>query len=494
MRKLGVGLLATLLTFIVAASAHMLPHHKKDRFWQHEQASRNYCGSAEQSASQVYANGAHKEGFCSHLPLVLLDMHGQELSQEAEVVVGMAVIDNAEGHNHYNGTPAFTVDTLIKIRGNSSVRFDKKQYRLTIVDGPRPSTMASPTDLPHRSIKIMGMKSDAEWVLNGPFLDKTMLRNYLMYNLAGEIMNYASNVRYCEVFIDGQYQGVYIMLEAVKVDRNRVDVNKAIAGRAATGYMVNRERANDTRYPLNNYGAYTGKTMNELGIAYPGRLLMPENAEFVRQDIGRFERALYSLDYDTIGKSYEKYIDVQSFIDYYLLNEFSLNVDGGGLSTYAHKALRGKLSMGPVWDFNNGFDNYEYYTMPANEFYMVDKAWYVMLFRDGDFVERIISRYRLLREGVLKEERLLSLIDETIEYLGPAVERNDTIWGYSYQDGWLDNLDTKLQPLFYDRNPEDYQDAVRFLKLKIMERGRFLDKHIDVLRQFSAESAVKEWN
>lgn len=490
MRKLGIGLLICLAAIMVALAADMMPVQKQStRIYHHRQAAdAAYCGSAEYSAAQVNRFGLLGSGaFCSHLPLVILDTREQTLSQVEEVVASLKVIDQDGGHNHLDSQPAFTTDTLIKIRGNSSTRFDKKQYRLTFVDDTPEQNQ--------RNIQVMGMSRDAEWVLNGPFLDKTALRNYLMYNIAGELMDWAPNLRYCEVFMDGQYQGLYLMIEAVKVEEDRVDITRAMEGSPSTGYLVNRERAGDTAFALNNFATYAGKTLNELGIAYPGTKTRTETyAEYVRQDIGRFEKALYSLDYDTPGKSYEEYIDVESFIDYYLLNEFALNVDGGGLSTYAHKDVRGKLVMGPVWDFNNSFDNYEYYTLDMDEFYMVDKSWYVMLFRDEDFVEKTIARYHLLRQGILSDTNLYAIMDETIAFLGPAIVRNDAVWGYSYGDGWLDNFDMKAQPLTYDRNPVDYAHAVQQLKRVMASRGAFLDEYIRVLRQFSAESAVKEWN
>lgn len=490
MRKLGICLITCAAALGIAFCVDMLPLSKENvRIYQHRQAANAaYCGSEAHSAAQVSASGALSgDSFCSHLPLVMLDTGGQALSQDVEVVASLRVIDCEGGHNHLDSAPAFTTDTLIKIRGNSSTRFDKKQYRLTFVyDTPLRE---------HRALKVMGMAKESEWVLNGPFLDKTALRNYLMYNLAGELMDWAPNLRYCEVFMDGVYQGLYLMIEAVKVDENRVGITPVIDGSVGTAYMVNRERVGDTAYPLNSFGKYSGKTINELGLAYPGtKTRTPAYVEYVRQDIGKFEKALYSLDYDTPGKSYEEYIDVQSFIDYFLLNEFSLNLDGGGLSTYAHKDLRGKLAMGPVWDFNNTFDNYEYYALDLEEFYIINQSWYVMLFRDEDFVEAVIARYHLLRQGILSQRNIFSILDETIDFLGPALARNDVIWGYAYEDDWLDNFNMKLEPLAYDRNPDDYAHAVRQLKQVISQRGAFLDAYIRVLRQFSAESAVKEWN
>ncbi|MDO4566418.1 MAG: CotH kinase family protein, partial [Oscillospiraceae bacterium] len=204
MRKPLICILCVVLMLAVAFGAELIPFEQTVRRSYHHELSADaaYCGSFEQSASQVDSLGLLTQGsFCSHLPLVVIDTGAQALSQDYETVVSLAVIDNEGGHNHLDGELAFSSETLIKLRGNSSIFFDKKQYRLTFVN--------SEADLTHRSISVMGMPADSEWVLNGPFLDKTALRNYLMYNLAGDLMDWAPNIRYCELFMDGVYQGLY---------------------------------------------------------------------------------------------------------------------------------------------------------------------------------------------------------------------------------------------------------------------------------------------
>ena len=486
MKRLVPCILLALIVLIFAAGAEALLPSQHSRVYHHTEA-------ADAAWCETVAEGE----FCTHLPLVEIQTQGQEMSHETEILASLSITDNDGGHNHLSQSPTLKTDMLIKLRGNSSSRFDKKQYRLTFVDTTGfDAATGDLQSLPHVSHKVMGMSSESEWVLNGPFLDKTLVRNYLMYNLSGEIMEWAPNVRYCEVILDGEYMGIYLMLETVKVDENRVDLTRLNENNVITSYMLNRERVGDTAYPLDNFGTYAGKTYNELGVVYPGVRSgrTEEHMEFVRQDIGAFERMLYSLDYDHQTRGYKSAIDVQSFVDYFILNEFAMNVDSGGLSTYIHKDVRSGFVMGPVWDFNNGFDNYEYYSMPYDEFYLISKPWYVMLLRDEQFVEQIINRYAQLRAGVMSEEKIFTTIDEAVAFLGPALQRNEDKWGYSYADGWLDNVDTDFQPLDYDRNPTDHAHAVAQLKETIQNRGRFLDEYIHVLRQFCAESKVKEWN
>lgn len=442
----------------------------KQRVYHHVQAAQaQYCD--EGSAT-----------FCSHLPLVLIETGGETIEYETEKPVTISIIDNEGGHNHLGDTPKLTTASLIKIRGNSSSRFDKKQYRLNFIK--------SLDNQERVDREVMGMPAESDWVLNGPFLDKSLVRNYLMYNLAGELMAWAPNVRYCEAFLDGEYQGLYLMIEAVKVGPNRVNVSRPVNGQAGTGYLLARERIHDTNQPLNDFGTYSHKTYNELGIAFPNeRIITEANKEYIRQDVSAVEKMLYSLDYDDVKIGYASEMDIQSFVDYFLLNELSLNSDAGALSTYAHRDLRGKLTMGPVWDFNNAFDNYQYYPKAYDEFYLVSTNWYVMLLRDETFVETVIKRYHDLRASTLSEERMFQIIDEAIAFLGPAVDRNFEKWGYSFYSQLLDADEDGV-----DRDLYSFEEAVAQLKYSITTRGRFLDEHIDVLRQFCAESAVKEWN
>ena len=159
---------------------------------------------------------------CTHLPLVIIDTggqeipgvpngeedyYGEELYTTAEdgtdfINVQVTVIDNEDQNNHPSDTPDFTTASQFRIRGHASRHFEKSPYLLKFID----------EDGEDNPISVMGMGAHNEWVLNGPYLDKSLIRNYLCYNLAGEIMEYAPNVRYCELIVDGDYRGLYLMV------------------------------------------------------------------------------------------------------------------------------------------------------------------------------------------------------------------------------------------------------------------------------------------
>jgi hypothetical protein len=167
-------------------------------------------------------------------------------------------------------------------------------------------------------------------------------------------------------------------------------------------------------------------------------------------------------------------IDVNSFIDYFIFNEFASNYDAGMYSTYIYKEVGGPYRL-CVWDFNSAYDNYQEYASNPEMFYMQNGVWYRQLFKDGAFTEALISRYHELRQTYLNEEYLHRYIDETVVYLGDALDRNFERW----DDAFIYNL---LIPV--ERNPASYEEALGDLKHYIHIRGEWMDENIDTLRQY----------
>ncbi len=423
---------------------------------------------------------ADETEFCTHLPLVLIDTHNQDIPGEARdgtmIVSDVSIIDNDEGGNHLDDKPSLETSTRLRYRGNSSMNFDKKGYLLKFIDEKGNENEQ----------KVMGMKSHDEWVLHGPFLDKTLIKNYMWYSVSRKIMGSAPNTRFCEVYVDGKYQGLYLMVEAAtRGDKSRMQVSKYKEGDDYSSYIVRFDRPSDE--DINNFTRYTLLNSSGMKVIYPGATkLNDEVREYIKDDINRFEKSLYSFDYDSNKFGYRKYINVDSFVDYYIINEFSQNIDAGRNSTYIYKDAKGKLNM-YVWDFNNANDGYIYNSLNIEDFNFQYHAWYEMFFKDEYFTNKVIWRYENLREHWLNEEYLLKFIDETIEYLGDAIDRNFEVWGYV-----LKPENGLLEPS--SRNPSSYEEAVEQLKKHIINRGRFLDEYLVTIKQFSAESKVKQYN
>ena len=226
--------------------------------------------------------------------------------------------------------------------------------------------------------------------------------------------------------------------------------------------------------------------MRVLDIQYPrSGQLTQELVDAIAQEVSDFEKGLYSYDYDTDDYGYYNDIDVQSFVDYFIINEFTTNYDAGGLSTYLYRDIGGKYNM-VIWDFNSACDNYSEEFMSPQRFMMQGTRWFLMLTKDEYFVNRVIQRYRELRESYLNEDYLIDYTKQVTEYLGPAIDRNFEVWGYTFEKF------TPLKPK--SRNPQSHAEAVEQIQQFIYERGSWMDENIEVLLQYCHESKVKKYN
>ena len=465
MRRALCGLLAAAGAVVLALAVSGYSRSHLERYQQHLQAPGP-------SADMPKITEFH-----THLPIVTLDAGGQEIpgeKRDGSTILGtLRVVDGGAGDNRPGDPPALESGVLLRYRGNSSLHFDKKSFRLKLVDG------AGERD----SHEMLGMPKEDEWILNGPFLDKTLMRNYMLMNICGQVLENTPQVRFCELFVDGEYRGVYVMMQSVS--RAQAGLAKSPKNRPDTSYIVRLDRGGSVE--LDNFSLYTLRTQSKLNVVYPsGKTCTPEQAKYIERDVSQFEKALYSLDYDDPVLGYGGYIDVDSFVDYMVLNEFFQNYDAARYSTYLCKPLGGKLSIGPVWDFNNALYNYIETAYDATGFAFPDDLWYFMLLKDERFTQRVIDRYRQLRRTVLSEEYLLSYVDDVAAYLGPAIERNFAVWGYTFRPEY-----GLLEPA--QRNLDSYGAALAQMKDFLRRRGDWLDQNIELLRQYSHPSAVKKF-
>ncbi len=289
------------------------------------------------------------EPFVSQLPVVMIDTGDQQILKEEKRWVKIAIFDDPSGENDIYGDPAAVLTAQLNLRGASSyATFDKPQYRLEFFKDNQKKK---------RSYNFLGMGEHSKWILNGPYLDRSLMRNYLMYSLSAESMEWAPECRFCEVFVDGRYEGVYLAVEPVSVGATRLRLSRFGLLSGATPYVLVRDRIGTEASVIESYGNRKGYAYNELSVRYPtAKRLTERQKNWIEKDISAFEQALYSDDFDDPLRGYAQYIDMDSFAEYYILNEFAMIHDANLLSTYLYKELGGKLQL-CVWDFNNGFDN-----------------------------------------------------------------------------------------------------------------------------------------
>lgn len=435
--------------------------------------------------------------FTSNLPLVVIDTYGDRPPAHVEwndemacflpregidpyVIGTVSILDNENGTNCLSDEPVLESNVRLRRRGNSSTNYDKHQYLLKLVDEE---------GRPNRQ-NVFEMGADSEWVLNGSLIDKSQLRNYLAYALIGEIMPYTPDACFCEVIWrnDGTYtyEGLYLMIENMTVSKYRVDLPAFSENSEYLPFLLRRDRYDPNGVLLDNYSTRNKLLYGFLDIKWPGESTLSQSSiQRITDEIDRFEEALFAEDYNKFVQ-YRNYIDMDSFVDYFALNEYLISYDAGYNSTYIYSDYSGKLIMGPVWDFDGAMDNdrYEDAFLYTTAFHSA--PWFQQMLRDPEFTRLIVERYQELRQSILSDASIQAFIDGTVEGLGSAIDRDWARWGYYYRDG---NYLKKEHPGQPDRNTQTYEEEVEKLKRVLSTHGAWLDEHMDSLYQFADPNA-----
>ncbi len=436
----------------------------------------------------------------SNLPILVINTSGQTIVDEPKITASMGIIDNGPGvrnnitdpFNNYEGKIG------IEIRGSSSQSFPKKQYGIELRD-------AAGTGI---SAPLLGMPAEEDWVLFAPYNDKSLMRDVLAYKLGRDLGWYAPRTRFCEVVINQQYQGVYVLIEKIKRDKNRVDINKLnpdeISGDDLTGgYIIKIDKQTGSGNggwtsqftPPNRNGTQTIFYQYD----YPKAAdITSQQKNYIRDFMSTFESSLNSTSYADPVIGYARYIDVTSFIDFYIANEVSKNVDGYRLSTYLHKQKDsdgGKLIMGPIWDFNLGFGNADYCTkgnpegwvtnfntLCNGDFWLIP-FWWNRLNQDAGYRSKMAARWTALRADKFQTSKIINYIDSLYTVLNAeSQQRNFQRWPV---------LGTYVWPNYYVGS--SFQDEVAWLKTWITNRLNWMDANMPKVIT-AAEEGVSDFN
>ena len=404
--------------------------------------------------------------FSTTLPVIYMNTKGQQILKENVICGNIALLDGNEEAQSVSAVPNSIYRATIKYRGASSYsKFDKKQYRIKFYKNSKEN---------EKKVSLAGMGANSEWVLNGPYLDKTLIRNKLVYDLARELNGWAPDTRFVELFVDGEYQGVYLAVEPVTNGESRLRLAEFGLLSGETAYVVNRDRIDTGTEEIETWGKTEGYTYNALYIRYPSKNKITEKQkEYIKNDISEFEQVLYGENFKDKRTGYQAYIDLDNWVDYFIINEFAMNYDAGNLSTYVYKELGGKLQLA-AWDFNNGFDNYQWFHTETDRLYTVENSWFDKLWQDENFREHVCERYGQLRKTTLSDEHIADKIASYQEKLGDAVDRNFKVWGYSFNETLLAGT-TKEGT---SRDIGSYEEAMKQLTDTIRERLAYLDKEL----------------
>ena len=302
----------------------------------------------------------------SNLPIVIINTdNGVTIPDEPKVLGTMKIIWHQDGSRNYMSdidNPEFlNYDGRIGIerRGSSSqTMFNKKPYAIETREDD---------NITNRNVSLLGMPAENDWVLNSLASDQTGMRDVLAYELSNRLGQYASRSVYCEVVINGDYKGLYVFMEKIKPDDDRVNIEKIdetcnsypeITG----GYITKADKTtgNDpVAWTMQGYGGggWGGGWGSNTDFIHH----YPKPADITNAQNNYIKSVFTSLasvanQHNTsITSGIPSVIDIPSFVDFMLIAEFASNVDVYSFSTFFHKDRMGKLRAGPVWDYNLAF-------------------------------------------------------------------------------------------------------------------------------------------
>ena len=387
-----------------------------------------------------------------NIPIVRIDTKGKPILDKKNYVDGTISISDPEGL--YSDVYEFKADMGIRGRGNSTWSFPKKPWKVKLDE----------------KASLLGMPADKEWALLANYADRTLIRNIVAMKLS-EICGFSwtPRMRSVEVYLNNEYQGVYTLCEHKKVSKDRVDIDVVgendNSGDAVTGgyYLEIEEQQDETTCWWTSMGVPMMFSDPEEPTA--------QQLAYVKDMFESFEQALWARNWSQTS-GYPKYIDVDSFVDYYIVQELTKNIDGNlRKSSFITKERGKKMEMYHLWDFDLTLGNCGYFwgnvgNGPENFWIRLNK-WFPHLFNDPAFVQKVQKRWNELMPEFSK---IPDFIDEQALYLDKAQQRNFKVWSIWESVDWVSFPSLG-----------SYEKEVDYLKEFYTERLQWLDRELNKL-------------
>ena len=407
----------------------------------------------------------HADGLSSNLPIIIINTDAS-INAQAKVHGTMKVVNKAKGRNSDTDTPTdYDGHIGIKLRGNSSLSFEQKKYTIETQD-------ADGNDL---KVPLLGMPQESDWVLLAPYNDISMVRDVFAFNMWREMGHWAPRTQMCEVMVNGDYAGVYIFCEKIKRDKERVDLAKLkkgdVEGREVTGgYIVRVDAFDDGDATFKSkvkgepnmesptptasaggfgqfgggwggwpWGGPMGQPSTVTWTVYHPKKekLQPEQMAYIQDFVDRMEQSFQGDDWTNPDTGYQRYIDVPSFVDYFIHTELSLNADGFKRSAYFTKdkdpddGTEAKMKAGPVWDYNLAYGNCNFCNANDEQAWVYEgcttnptPAFWKKLTQDPAFMKQVRARYAQLRRTIISQKNINRFLDSYAKLLSEARERH----------------------------------------------------------------------
>lgn len=434
----------------------------------------------------------------SNLPIIVINTDGVEIPDDPKITAHIGIVDNGPGNLNHLNDPYNDYYGLIgiEIRGQSTQMFPKKCFGFETRNDLGENVDTS----------LLGLPGENDWILNAPYSDKSLMRNTFSFEIGHRTGQYCTRNVYCELVINNDYQGIYILQEKIKKDKNRVDIatlnpEENMGDNITGGYIISVDKI-----PWGfQYGADGWLSSPE--PSYPNAMditfqyYYPDAAEmidaqklYIKNYFTQAETALIGSKFKDPAQGYLKYFDAPSFIDFMLVCEISKEVDKYRYSTYFYKdkdSNGGKICAGPLWDFDLGYGNVDYWPSGLDITGWLYKDvqqdiysrmyWWKRMMEDPYFRDLAKTRWVQLRSDKLSYGSINKVIDSMRILTNDARIRNFDRWPILGEYVWPN----------HDWYNNDYDDELANFKDFVFDRIGWMDTHFDgnVLNPYAGISA-----
>lgn len=383
---------------------------------------------------------------------------GAEILDKENYVSSTIRMDDLD--KYYSDNVSFTTRTGIRGRGNSTWGMPKKPYRMKL------DSKAS----------LLGLPSDKDWALLANYTDKTLLRNITAFEISRITgMRWTPASYSINFYKNDIYQGVYALTEHVKVSKDRLNMNLVGSSDVTGNYLLELDFHWDEPYKFK-----TDQKQLPMMFKDPDTPTT-DQFNYVKDFFNTAEQALYSSNFTDKDNGYRKYIDVESFIKYYIVQELSKNVDGN-MRGSCYMAIRdGKIEMPIVWDFDIAFGNANHITWeqgasstgPEGWYIKTCSPWFDRFFQDPAFVEQLKTKWNTLKPQLDKIPKFIK--DKALTLENPQA-RN---FGSKESGGAGWDITAVMWPNYINRGT--YDQEINFLVDFVEKRLKWLDTNINGL-------------
>jgi hypothetical protein len=379
----------------------------------------------------------------SDLPIVIIRTMGQNIVSDNKIDAIMEVRYNGPGQMNYvtDNPNEYNGHIGIEVRGASSSGYPQQPYGLE-------TRLSDQTDNP---VALLGMPEESDWILQSNYNDRSLVRNLLANRLFNAMGEYSPRAVLCEVLIDSTYKGIYLFSEKIKRDKNRVDIAKLEpddnAGDKLTGgYILQQNYWDPSTSFQSNYSPIDHPGFDvHFVYEYPKpKDITGLQKEYIASFVDSLETALYSPDFADPETGYRQYVDVESFIHYFLVNEISRNNDGFKKSVFMYKdrySKGGKMKAGPIWDFDWAWKNiwgcftsekidgsewaHHVNDCPTDNY---GHGWYIRFLQDSSFTQQLRCTYEEYRQTIFDTTYIFHYIDSMGTVVATAQQRHFKKW------------------------------------------------------------------